>query len=455
MTATLAFTQDTWDSLRIALDDSIETAWVLLARQVGDIGDDVTLLVRDVVTVPDEAYELRTGDRLSITPEGWLHAFGRADAEDCVPIFMHTHPRARAIHSDFDLLLDNELARVARVRLDAGHYGSFILGGTSNEPMFGGRVTSGEGNWIDLDRVRVAGQRLTLLAHHEAPTLPIFDRQVRAFGEEGQKVLRELRVGVVGAGGTGSAVIEQLVRLGVGTIIVIDPDTIADTNSTRIYGSRLSDVDRPKVDIATEHAKSTGFKVDFTGIRGSVLTEDTMKTLSHCDVVFGCTDDHAGRLVLTRLPQAMLQLLIDCGVVLDSRGGTLFDIFARASVVTPTSACLVCMGDVDPEKARLEALTDTEREGLIREGYAPELGDPNPSVITFTTMAGSLAVNELLSRLFGYCEEEPANRLVARIGSRDMSRTRHAARGTHRCGKPALLATGEHEPFLDYGWSHA
>ncbi|WP_203230817.1 hypothetical protein, partial [Agromyces humi] len=124
-------------------------------------------------------------------------------------------------------------------------------------------------------------------------------------------------------------------------------------------------------------------------------------------------------------------------------------------VVTPTTACLVCMGDVDPDKARLEALSDEERQSLIRQGYAPELGEPNPSVITFTTIAASLAVNELLSRVFGYCEMEPANRLVARIGSREMSRTRHLTRGTHRCGKSTHVAVGTQEPFLDYGWTDA
>jgi molybdopterin/thiamine biosynthesis adenylyltransferase len=455
MTATLAFTQNTWDALRVALDLDVESGWVLLTRRVGDLNGDVTLLVRDIVAVPDDAYEIRTGDRLSITPSGWLPAFTRADAEDCVPLFVHTHPGARAQHSRLDLHLDEELARVADIRLEQGVYGSLVLGGTPEKPAFAARIIGRHSSWTGIDRIRVVGQRLTLYVHDGAVPLPVFDRQIRAFGEEGQKLLGQLRVGVVGAGGTGSAAIEQLVRLGVGHIVLIDPQTLADTNVTRVYGSSLADVDHPKVAVAVRHAEATGLDPSIIPIHGSILDEDIMKTLSHCDVVLGCTDDHAGRLVLTRLPQALLQLLIDCGVVLDSRSGSLFDIFARVSVVTPTTACLVCMNDVDPEKARLEALTDEEREDLVREGYAPELGDPDPSVITFTTIAASLAVNELLSRVFGYCDEGPANRVVARIGSRDISRTRHVVRGTHRCGKRELVASGLAEPFLGYGWSHA
>jgi len=455
MTTTLAFTQDAWDSLRKKLDLGVESAWVLLARRVGVLGEDFTLLVREVVAVPSEAYETRTENRLSITTAGWLSTFARADAEDCVPLFVHTHPGAGAQHSPLDLRLDEDLARVADLRLEQGTYGSVILGGTSEKPAFAGRVTGRDTTWIGIDRIRVVGQRLTLYVHDGTPPLPLFDRQIRAFGEEGQRLLSQLRVGVVGVGGTGSAAVEQLVRLGVRHMVLIDPQTLAATNVTRVYGSTLADIERPKVVIAATHAEATGLSPTIAAIRGSVLDEDTMKALQNCDVVIGCTDDHASRLVLTRLPQALLQLLVDCGVVLDSRAGALFDIFARVSVVTPTTACLVCMGDVDPTRAGLEALTDEQRESLVREGYAPELGDPDPSVITFTTIAASLAVNELLSRVFGYCEDEPANRLVARIDSRAMSRTRHVIRGTHRCGKPGLVASGAAEPFLGYGWVHA
>ncbi|WP_159601593.1 ThiF family adenylyltransferase, partial [Agromyces humi] len=373
MTATLAFTQAAWDGLRATLDADVETACVLLARSVGDLTGDITLLVRDIVTVPHAAYEIRTGDHLSITSSGWLPAFARADAEECVPLFMHTHPGSRAEHSALDLALDDALARVADVRLARGAYGSFVLGGSSDKPTFAGRLTARGDHWTSLDRVRVVGHRLTLYARDGVAPLPVFDRQVRAFGDEGQKLLGQLRVGVVGAGGTGSAAVEQLVRLGVGSVVVVDPQTLADTNVTRVYGSTLADVSRPKVDIAAEHTASIGLDASIVAVQGSILHQETIMALRHCDVVLGCTDDHAGRLVLTRLPQALLQLLIDCGVVLDSRAGSLFDIFARVSVVTPTTACLVCMGDVDPDKARLEALSDEERQSLIRQGYAPEL----------------------------------------------------------------------------------
>ena len=457
MTTSIAFAQEAWDSLRSALEANLETAWILVARRVVVSGSsDVSLLVREIINIPEESYLSRTDDRLSIATSGWLHAFARAQRDESVPIFVHTHPNGFRDHSELDLQLDDELARVASVRTGAGFYGSLVLSGTVDTPVFVGRLKSPAQDWEPIDRLRVVGQRLTILTStaEEAP-LPVFDRQVRAFGADGQRVLRQLRVGVVGAGGTGSAVIEQLIRLGIGSVVLIDPETLDETNVTRVYGSGLSDVDAPKVEVAKSNAGRIGLGTDVDARRGTVVDRPVSEALVHCDVVMGCTDDNAGRVVLTRFPHTMLQLLIDCGVVIDSREGVLFDIFARVSVVTPTTACLVCMGDVNLEAARSETLNEEERRGLAAEGYASELNTNAPSVVTFTTLAASLAVNELLSRVLGYCEDDPANRIVARIGNRSISRNRRPVRGTHRCGNIDSLAAGMQEPFLDYGWTNA
>lgn len=213
---TLALTQVAWTQLISELAADLETAWVLLARPVGVPGEgDVTLLVREVVPIPEDAYDERRWDGLSIRTSGWLPTFGRADAEQTIPIFVHTHPGGDPAHSVWDHEVDDELARVATVRTELGHYASLVVGGTSGAPSFRGRFKMSSRDWVDIDRLRVVGERLTLLLPQdgEDSSLGVFDRQVRAFGAAGQRVLQHLRVGVVGAGGTGSAVMEQLGRV--------------------------------------------------------------------------------------------------------------------------------------------------------------------------------------------------------------------------------------------------
>src|SRR4029077_9090999 len=53
------------------------------------------------------------------------------------------------------------------------------------------------------------------------PQSDVFDRQVRAFGETGQRALQALTVGVAGLGGTGSIVCQLLAHLGVREVILV------------------------------------------------------------------------------------------------------------------------------------------------------------------------------------------------------------------------------------------
>jgi molybdopterin/thiamine biosynthesis adenylyltransferase len=454
---TLAFEASSWSLLLDGLNQDLETAWLLTARLVTtDNSDEVTLLVRAVVAVPDQDYVDRESDRLTIRSQGWVPAFGQANDDGSLPIFVHTHPRGTPKPSSHDSHVDDELAKVAEVRTELGHYASLVLSGDSTNPSFSGRLKLANLDWFSIDRIRIVGERLTVLSawseSEPQETIGIFDRQVRAFGNDGQKMLRRLKVGVVGAGGTGSAVIEQLTRLGVGRLVIVDPDTLSDTNVTRVYGSTMDDIDAPKVDIARRHIDRIGLGTDVATRQGVILEKAVAEELVHCDIIFGCTDDNAGRILLGRMPQALLQLLVDCGVRIDSRAEKLNEIYGRVSIVTPTSACLVCMEEINQERANAELLTEAEYEERVKEGYAPELKTPDPAVVTFTTSTSAFAVNEMLSRLLGYSEEAPANRVLLRMADRSTSKSRRDIRGRHRCGQRALLASGLQAPLLDWGW---
>jgi len=79
-----------------------------------------------------------------------------------------------------------------------------------------------------------------------------------------QRLLQELRVGIVGVGGTGSCVAEQLVRLGVGLVLIADGENFEATNVNRVYGSRVVDADIPKVKLAERMVADVGLgtKID-------------------------------------------------------------------------------------------------------------------------------------------------------------------------------------------------
>ena len=55
-------------------------------------------------------------------------------------------------------------------------------------------------------------------------------RQAAAFGQPFVDMLRSLRIGVVGASGTGSSVLTLLARAGIGELVIIDNDKVANSD---------------------------------------------------------------------------------------------------------------------------------------------------------------------------------------------------------------------------------
>ncbi|MGA9049001.1 MAG: ThiF family adenylyltransferase, partial [Dehalococcoidia bacterium] len=105
---------------------------------------------------------------------------------------------------------------------------------------------------------RIYPQPLSFRTHADAP----YERQCRIFGDRGQDMLSKLKVGVIGAGGAGSLIIEHIARLGVGHIVIADPDHIDPTNKPRVVGSTDLDVKNKakKVAVAKRVAEAANSK---------------------------------------------------------------------------------------------------------------------------------------------------------------------------------------------------
>jgi molybdopterin/thiamine biosynthesis adenylyltransferase/proteasome lid subunit RPN8/RPN11 len=452
MEVRIAATERLWEELRLALNEEEESAAVLLAGRAEEPGR-ITLCLNRAIWIPREAYALRRADEMKIRSEGWMPALAAAAAGNWQPIFFHTHPGADPRPSHHDHQVARGLAPVFGARTGKP-YASLILGGSAASPRFTGTLGADP-----VHRLRVVGDRIRLFASADrspggdAGSAASFDRQIRAFGRDGQGLLKRLRVGVVGAGGTGSAVFEQLVRLGVSEIVLIDDDEVSATNLTRIHGSTMADVGKPKVDVLAASARDIGLGTVVETRCAKVTERGAFEVLRGCDVVFGCTDDNVGRAVLSRLAYHYCTAVIDLGVVISAAEDEVRSLDARVSVMTPGTPCLFCRGRIDPYRLREEQLPEDEREGLAEEGYARGLADPDPAVITYTTMTAAFAVDEMLQRLFGYGEETPSSEILIRPPRREVRRLAGAPVGAHFCVDPDVLGRADREPPLGIGWS--
>lgn len=457
MTASLVITEELAAVFHDWLQDSRETAGVLLARPIVARDGDLRLLVTEVVPVPDDAYDVRTRRELRISSGGYVPALRRAEAEGAVPLWLHTHvgDGARVQPSPLDDRVDEQLQDVFRIRTGADLYGSVVIAATDGRLRFTGRLERDDA-LTSLDRLLIVGSRIRVVSSDhvvEEPLDPSFDRNIRAFGGAVQRTLGSLRVGVVGCGGTGSAVAEQLVRLGVRRFTLVDHDRLSASNVTRVYGSTPADVGRPKVDVLADHIRAIAPDAAVTTIMSSTMVEHAARALGGVDVIFGCTDDNAGRLVVSRLSTYMMVPVFDCGVLLSDRGGQIDGIFGRVTVLHPGAACLVCRGRIDLARAAAEALTPTERQRRADEGYAPALAGIEPAVVAYTTMVAAAAVNELLERLVGYGVEPAPNEVLLRVHDRETSTNIALPRAGHYCDVAAgKLGRGITMPFLEQTW---
>ena len=232
-------------------------------------------------------------------------------------------------------------------------------------------------------------------------------RQALSIGQDTVARLRRLRVGVVGCGGTGSAVAVLLARAGIGRLLLQDPDVVAETNLNRLHGSTRHDAEakRPKVEVLRDHIEAMGLGTRVAVRQSPLADASTARALRSCDLLFGCTDDHLGRLILNRMAYYYLLPVIDTGLsVLPRLHGRPAHISGRVTVLRPGTACLLCRGVISPRRAREQGLRHKrpdEYDQQRKEGYITDTDIPTPVVGTFTTETAAAAVNELLAGLAG------------------------------------------------------
>ena len=419
---------------------------------------EVRLLVRHVIAVPDADLLAQTADHLSIPARSFLPAMKRAESEQAAFVFVHSHPDGVPDHSEQDDREEPGLFRTAynRITMPGAVHGSLVL---SDPTTPRGRVWLDGGTTCPVDLIRVIGRRFRFFPRsgfdHSVDT-SFHDREVRAFGPDILPLLQGLTAGVVGAGGTGSSTVEQLIRLGVGHLIVADGQKLERSNVSRVYGSRVGDVGKPKADLMGLLSRDLGLNTQVDAISRPITYESVMKAFRDCDIIFGCTDDQWGRSLLTAFSVSYCVPVFDLGVKIDSADGVIRSIPGRVTTLMPGLPCLYCRRQITAEGVsaeQLEEFAPDEAAGRRREHYIPELPSAEPAVIAFTTATAALAISELLHRLTGFKGEDyQAGELVVRFDEGMIRKPGASQQPGCFCTNPAFISRGDQPRFLNQTW---
>ena len=433
-----------------------ESAAFLICRQSASRSG-FTLVVKEVVPIASEHILVASPTGMSISSRAVTRALKRAADCDGAFVFVHSHPSGFPRFSAQDDEEEEKLFSTAHVRADQAQYhGSLVWcdGRLTDGRLWNSRLVS-----KPLHRVNVIGQRFQFysLRSFRSSSLDLYDRQVRAFGAELQEALQALHVGVVGVGGTGSAVLEQLIRLGVGSISLFDGDRLEKTNVNRVYGSAVADQGLPKVVIAERLVRSVGLGTEIRTYFSDIGVLVTARALRDCDVIFGCTDDQLGRSVLTRLALAYRIPIFDMGVKIDPDGASIRSIEGRVTTLMPGEACLFCRDRISGAGVGGDVMRKfhpDEADELEKEGYLAGAEGAAPSVITFTTMIASAAITEFLHRMTGILGADRTSTEVLYFMHDGRVRTnRKERRPDCFCARDSFIGSADTQPFLDMTWS--
>lgn len=417
-------------------------------------------LVASVIPVPDDDVVESSSVRVTWRTRSFVHALKEAAKEDQIVAVVHSHTTGLLGFSGQDNSNEPELLQGALNR--NGPETRILSLVLTQDDQLTGRIWlhPSETGYEMLSTIRVVGSRIALHYPSQKITADIrtLHRQALAFGETLNRNLRELRIGIVGCGGTGSAVAMLLARLGVGQIVLFDNDIVDQTNLNRLHGASQADADamRAKVDVVAREIADLGLGVRITKVNAWVGDPACRDALKSCDVLFGCTDDHDGRLFLNRFAYYYITPVIDIGLAIDVSDDDVPEINAldgRVTVIGPGHTCLLCREVIDPAIASdqaLKRLNPTEYDRRKAEAYVQGEGNPSPAVVTFTTELACMGINELIHRLQGFRgpNGHAPNRVRRFHHNEDRRPNRPPQPYCPLCGSKTIWGAGDVEPFM-------
>ena len=173
-------------------------------------------------------------------------------------------------------------------------------------------------------------------------------------GVEGQKRLKASRVLCVGTGGLGSPLAFYLAAAGIGTIGLVDFDTVAESNLQRQILHSTNDIGRPKVVSATEKLKALNPDLNVVQITDRITSDNALQLSAEYDVIVDGTDNFATR-----------YLVNDACVLLGKPNvyGSIFRFDGQATVFFPPEGpCYRCLY---PEPPPAELVPNCAEGGVL------------------------------------------------------------------------------------------
>ncbi len=175
-------------------------------------------------------------------------------------------------------------------------------------------------------------------------------------GSVGQRKLIDAKALIVGAGGLGSPIAIYLTLAGVGTIGIVDFDTVDVTNLQRQVLHYDSDIGKPKVKSAVETLNAYNPATEVITHEEPLTSENAMDIIGQYDVVINGADNFPARYLVNDAAYLSGKPLVDGSILL-------FD--GMATVFLPGSGCYRCLFPTPPPPGEVPSCAEAGVLGML------------------------------------------------------------------------------------------
>jgi hypothetical protein len=400
---TVVFTQRDWSRLlEHHLRNDGEEHGSVLACGVVETPRENRLLVREVLPAADGTDYIQAHRKYTLVARFVAEKVHHCADERLAYIAVHNHGGSDAVAFSPTDLASHERGYPALLDITRdGPVGALVIA----EGAAAGDIWTPSGR-APVEKVVVVGPRRQVI-FPERPSGSSFwtafdDRQARIFGADGQALIGQAKVVVVGAGGAGSLLSQALAHLGVGELVVIDDEVVEVENLRRVVGSVPTDAriepwpGTAKVDVARRVATAVNPFLRMRPVHGNIVDPNVASMLRDADAAFLAADTMQARHVFNALSHQYLVPGFQVGARVNAPSGRVEAAFAVSRMVRPDATCMWCSNLISPSRLQDEALSPELRKAIR---YVADV--PAPSVITMNAMSTALALNDFLFSFTG------------------------------------------------------
>ena len=418
--------------------------------------DRETAIITDVILPNPGERTLHSKGNVSFTGSYLARATREAGRKTQGLVFMHSHPT----NGWQEMSMADERAERDRIADVARTTGQPLVGMTvGRDGHWSARVWKGDAGRrrsLTCRKVRIVEEsRLVVWQQplQDRGRRPRQYRTVQSWGEDNQRCIESVRIGIVGLGSVGSVVVEGLARIGVRDLVLIDHDLVEENNLDRLLNAGTREIGKPKIAVAARAARraSSARSISVTTVQKPLQSREAYLSARDCDILVSCVDGPVGRDLLNRIAYRDGIPVVDGGVEVRTgiKTGNMNAARWKAHLVNPYQQCLRCKEQYSSSDVMMELDGSRDDPSYIR-GSDGRTGGEN--VFNLSLAVGSELLN-IVIRLLVADGWWPQQRGLERnlVTGRTKTQDGQCWESCTICRESWMGDVAESIPYIDFG----